>query len=434
MASKQEVINNEHLLHEILVRLPAKPLQKFKLVSKQWLSLISNPKFCLTHSRFQKRSVKPQALLLDVLYPKLPSDFKFVTLNPDTDHYQLPNFDFIDAPNVRIVQSCSGLLLCSTTTTMDGRDPDPNLRYFICNPVNKEFKHIALPQRQRIYHAYQDVDPDIGVDPSRQATFRDLDQWANLNLSFEPLVKATIEIGVNLAFDPLKSPHYKILTVWANLLIGKNPQSNICFAFPRYSIDIYSSETESWSLGKVTIASDHAIRFERAVYLNGALHWDCAASSEETMYIDIISESVKQMPMPKEPNSKFRYFGESGGHLHFVAATGHSFLNFRVFELKADYSSWLLKYDVDLDVEPFAVIPTDRPNFIITSYLMSCAVQSEEGNGDSLVLVILGNKAISYHLVDRTVQELPCSNRDNFFYRAGNRFYPSPYFETLYYI
>ncbi|OMP04786.1 hypothetical protein COLO4_09300 [Corchorus olitorius] len=431
MASKQEVVNNEYLLEEILVRLPTKPLLKFKLVSKQWLSLISNPKFCLSHSLLHKPSLKPQALLLDLVYPKLPSDFKFIHLNPNSTH-QLPNFDFIDVPNVRIVQSCSGLLLCSTTTTIDhGRNPDPNLSYFICNPINKEFKNISLPQRQRISHAYKDVGNDPPT-PIVTVTFTDLDQWNSLNLAFDPIVKSTMEIAVNLAFDPLISPHYKILSIWSDLLIIKDPQSTISFAFPRYSIDIYSSETDSWSLAKVMIASEHAIRFERAVYFNGALHWDCAACSDETMYIDIISESVKIMPMPSERNSKFRYFGESGGHLHFVAATGHIILNFRVFELQEDYSSWLLKYNLDLDVEPFAVVPTDIPNLIISSYLMSCAVQSEEGNGDSLVLVVLGNKAISYHLVDRTVKELPCSNRDNYTHRGGNRFYPCPYFETLY--
>ncbi|KAL6187593.1 hypothetical protein ACLB2K_038991 [Fragaria x ananassa] len=39
------------VMHEILSRLPVKPLCRFKLVSKPWLSLISNPKFIAMYSK-----------------------------------------------------------------------------------------------------------------------------------------------------------------------------------------------------------------------------------------------------------------------------------------------------------------------------------------------------------------------------------------------
>ncbi|KAL6139493.1 hypothetical protein ACLB2K_057797 [Fragaria x ananassa] len=46
----ETVANTEELLTEILVRVPARPLVRFKCVSKHWLSLISDPRFCRLHT------------------------------------------------------------------------------------------------------------------------------------------------------------------------------------------------------------------------------------------------------------------------------------------------------------------------------------------------------------------------------------------------
>ncbi|GMP36607.1 hypothetical protein CsSME_00008681 [Camellia sinensis var. sinensis] len=42
LTSAERVINNDDLLKQILIRLPAKPLFSFKRVSKRWLSFISD--------------------------------------------------------------------------------------------------------------------------------------------------------------------------------------------------------------------------------------------------------------------------------------------------------------------------------------------------------------------------------------------------------
>ncbi|XP_039049188.1 F-box protein At2g40925-like [Hibiscus syriacus] len=68
--SAEEIGNNHDLLTQLLLRLPTKSLLKFKCVSKQWLSLISDPQFCLSHTRHQHRDddrfLEPTALLLKV--------------------------------------------------------------------------------------------------------------------------------------------------------------------------------------------------------------------------------------------------------------------------------------------------------------------------------------------------------------------------------
>ncbi|XP_017976539.1 PREDICTED: F-box protein At5g07610 [Theobroma cacao] len=420
ITSAEKVANSEDLLQEILLRLPTKTLLRFKLVSKPWLSLISSTHFSLTHTRFlqNNRSLKPHAFFLDVLYKKLPSKFKFLRLNPNIK--RLPPFDFIDAPRIRIIQSCVGLLLCVS-------ESDYGLRYFICNPATKKFKVISVYEHEVIYNSYEYVANNLGLDPSESAKlFMDYDQRASVNLAFDPTIEVRRHAGVNLAFDPLISPHYKIFSIWQQLLFGKDPESTTCYIFPTYFIDIYSSETNSWSASKINFNSKHNINIDRAVFFNGAIHWDCADT--QSWYIDVNNECLKTMPMPGV-HSGFRYFGESGGHLHLVVAKGFSQLKFKIFEMETDYSNWYLKYNVHLEAETFTVVPRRQQNRM-RSYLLSCVVQSDEDEGDSILVVLPNGFAISYNLEDGIVKRLRCSNIDKDGHDGG-RFHAFPYFETL---
>ncbi|EOY10771.1 F-box family protein, putative [Theobroma cacao] len=75
-----------------------------------------------------------------------PTKFMLLPLNRDTK--QLPLLDFINAPDIKIMQSCNGLLLC--TSDYDHRS------YFICNPVIKKFKMVSFPRPPML--EYQLVD------------------------------------------------------------------------------------------------------------------------------------------------------------------------------------------------------------------------------------------------------------------------------------
>ncbi|KAK6117898.1 hypothetical protein DH2020_048360 [Rehmannia glutinosa] len=83
-SSAQIVASIDDLLKEILLRLPIKSLIRFKLVSKQWHYLISNPRF----------------------YSK----------------------------GIRIAHSCNGLLLCSSFQARDN-----NQTYYVYNPTTNKF-------------------------------------------------------------------------------------------------------------------------------------------------------------------------------------------------------------------------------------------------------------------------------------------------------
>ncbi|OMO55122.1 hypothetical protein COLO4_36187 [Corchorus olitorius] len=134
-----------------------------------------------------------------MVYTKLPSNFKFLHQNNDTN--RLPRFNFINVPFAQTVQSCSGLLLCVSKH-------EDVFNYFICNPVTKQLKMIHIPLREQFYPKYKDIANSLGVDPTKPALVMEYNQVAIVNLAFDPIIKRSFHQSVNLAFDALKSPHY----------------------------------------------------------------------------------------------------------------------------------------------------------------------------------------------------------------------------------
>ncbi|XVF30675.1 hypothetical protein REPUB_Repub16aG0078800 [Reevesia pubescens] len=241
ITSAEAIGNNPYLLTEILLKLPTKPLLKFKCVSKQWLSLISDPHFCLSHTRHHQSNgfLTPTDLLLKWFYT-LPSEFDVVPIKHDS---RVPFFDYMNyAPNINVLQSCYGLFLCESVVDSP---KDVISRYFICNPTTKKFKELSFPK-----------------NPFQGSTFY-----------------------ISLAFDPLKSPHYKIVCVRK---VSDKPS--------KYQLDIYSSETDSWSLSRISFDVKDSIKFEDAVFCNGKIHWSC--HWEHSLYFDVENESLETLPMP----------------------------------------------------------------------------------------------------------------------------------------
>ncbi|CAK7341643.1 unnamed protein product [Dovyalis caffra] len=286
ISSSGETIGTNHdLLIEILLRLPAKSLLKFNSVSKQWLSLISDPKFRFSHARHQRiRNPTPNSLMLNNYYPPTP-EFQLVPLKHDT---KIPFLDYLNVPRVKIEQSCNGLFICSST--------------YLVNPKNKEWE--------------------------RYITDTSFDYFADYCTS----VVDDDDSGYSLVFDPLKSPFYKVICMReVNSEMGK------------FELDVYSSETESWGLLRIPFRKPNGMHLRAGVFCNGAVHW--YSHDETTLYFDVDSESLKTMRMPPVVRrdkrvQKVMYFGESLGHLHMVMSDDHSALEFDVLEMASDYSRW----------------------------------------------------------------------------------------------
>ncbi|GER29579.1 F-box family protein [Striga asiatica] len=83
------------------------------------------------------------------------------------------------------------------------------------------------------------------------------------------------------------------------------------------------------------------------------------------------------------------YFGESCGHLHYIYVR----LQFKVYEMRRDYSEWFVKYEVNL-------FPLLKEAFSIL-----CVVRGEKEEGSFLVVQIPG-KAVRYNIVCGTFDVL----------------------------
>lgn len=147
---------NDDVLVEILLRLPAKSLTRFKLVCKHWLSLISNHQFCHLHTL---RHPNQPSLILRT------HTSQYFYFNPFVNDHKLIPYSF-SIPNPKVLNSCNGLLLLQSSRPEE---------YYVYNSTTKQSRKISLT---------------------------DSDEYTNV-------------MGLTLAFDPSKSPHYKIACVRA---------------------------------------------------------------------------------------------------------------------------------------------------------------------------------------------------------------------------
>ncbi|KAL2550059.1 F-box protein [Forsythia ovata] len=353
----QVVASNDDLLIEILLRLPIKSLIRFKLVSKHWHSLITDPKFC------HLRNPKPNPALGLFLLPRL-------------NYYVIPCFEYVpfsvqeptnpsllklkftkDPHGISIVQSCNGLLLCSSFQAHE-----PNRRYYVYNPTTKHF-----------------------------TTFPKTDQETGIRKKIR---------GMYLAFDPAKSPHYKVVCV-RHVELDQGEYE--------YQIEVYSSETGPWIVSSQHFTAE--VNFEEGVYWSGSIHW-ISYEKVESLYFNVDEKRLETTPLPPfldgwMGRSNY-YFGESCDHLNFIQTFG-SQCQFNVYEMKRDYSEWFVKYEVDLSplVTTFSGMISSYLNPMDWYFSRSilCLIRGEKEKDSFLVLQIPG-KVIRYNLVCKTFETL----------------------------
>nr|XP_027122032.1 putative F-box protein At1g47790 [Coffea arabica] len=131
----------QELIIDVLLRLPAKSVGKFRCISKSWRSLLSDPVFIKAHLDLHLHH--PQKFILSSSPPTKKSTLSTLSFNPtgsfDNDgvskKLRLLENKLIGAT---IVGSCNGLVLVSK---FKRRSPDT--KYYLMNPTTMEL--VGIP-------------------------------------------------------------------------------------------------------------------------------------------------------------------------------------------------------------------------------------------------------------------------------------------------
>lgn len=371
--SSQEIVlgEDEDLLTLILLRVPYKQLLYFKSVSKQWRSLITAPHF----TRLLRDSIPPiraSGLFIQCpVYSSTSSPDKVYFVSLDNSNTQSPfrtrafAHDPFNPEKIRVLQSCNGLLLCSTALNR----PNELRKYYVCNPSTNHLEtHYEHPGGRG--------------------------QWVHY---------------VGLAFDPSKSIHYKLIAF--EFTSGSPCAGNF---------HMYSSETGTWKTSFESFNLPPKVDFSGGVYWNGCIHWLSELNSElepestvsDCLCFNVDEERLETFPRPptgarKTLRRRF-YFGESEGHLHFIEAC--PFANsLSAYEMKSDYSGWFLKYQIDLDPisKVFGEMTKYQSIFNDTNYYAVAVlslIRRENFREDPFLVLEIPGKIIRYSLVSRSVK------------------------------
>ncbi|CAN6339855.1 unnamed protein product [Urochloa humidicola] len=275
----------DDLLVEILSRLPAKSLCRFKLVSRSWRTLIADP-----HHR-RRFAQTLSGIFFSRQCDRTP--WGFTPLTTPTPHAlgdgALANsaapISFLPSTckGIELLDSCNGLLLlrCSEIEGSHGEaalsspDPPPPAFYVVCNPATEEW--VALPQ------------------PSLEPGYDDFsEKWEVIRTYYAALV-----------FDPSVSSHYHVLQIL---------EEQFQTVFVVEAVEIYSSETGSWVLRESGWERLTAIHGHN-IYFNGFQHFITLYGQSVAM-VDAKGQVWREIKFPCSEYTGF--LGHSQGCLLYV--------------------------------------------------------------------------------------------------------------------
>lgn len=356
LSSSNVVSSNDDLLIEILLRLPVLSVLLFKSVSKQWLSLITDAS--ITFRRCQIPNLGPPSGLFIRNHQSF-SEYDFVSLNSKLPSRRYPHkysfsSRFGSGTRFQILQSCNGLLLCSTGVKCD--------KCYVYNPSTDLFK--MLPSR----HV-------LGL--------------GNAGLS-----------KIKIAFDPRRSTYYKLVSAD---FIRDDDDANESGMSAR--IQTYSSETGVWSVCDSRFPIQSFFGFDNGICWNNAIHW--LYGGKLHFKLDFADQPVL---------TNLQTCGLLDGKAHFDSklceSRGCLLLVYRefpdslldVYEMRNESSGWLLKYTVNLD-DTMMRFPK---RWSVSSGV--CCIVLEDREEDSFMVINISGEVRQYKFMCKTQRKL-CSLR-----------------------
>uniref|UniRef100_A0ACD5X698 Uncharacterized protein n=1 Tax=Avena sativa TaxID=4498 RepID=A0ACD5X698_AVESA len=311
----------DDLILEVLSRLPARSVCRFKCVSTPWRDLIADP---------VNRKKLPQTLagfLYTTCGRSSPWDishhFASVSGGAAPVDTSLPFLQPNKYKYIAHVDTCNGLLLCACFSKETPAADNDEFRYVVCNPATERW--IELP-------------------PIPQA-------WAT-----------RIHSATRLAFDPKMSSHFHVLE------FGQDVGSYVTGA------DIFSSQTGAWirrDSGLVEkIAVFHGIRsvfFGGLLHLVGRLNLNPISTDEGSalLVVDMEGKAWKTIRLPNGFSNCA--IGLSQGCLYYASTTrahvrnnNNKKTNVRATEITLwclenyDSKEWVLKHSASID-EPLGI-------------------------------------------------------------------------------
>lgn len=363
------IANNQDLLTEILLRLPIKSLLIFKSVSKHWLSLITNPNFSLRRTPYPNPASGLFLQTPNIVRRMHNPEYDFISLNQNTSNPSKSPFktlNFVhDRYGIQILQSCNGLLLCSS---FDAR-VQKRVKYYVYNPTTKQYT--TLPQLKA--HS------------------------GNIGMIF----------GVNLAFDHSMSPHYKVIC------IRRLNFAQYDIDYLHCQIEIYSSEAGPWRHSGSSFSVAYDTGFHQGVHWKSSIHW-LSASNNSLYCYHIDEERASEMPLPHIPNvgeRMFEYFGETEGRLHLIETYKNTGTTLYVYEMDRDYRGWIAKFCVDLGEVSIAFPDMFQGDLELTQLLNSYVfhityVVQGENDEDSYMVLRIPKKVIQYYFKNKAAKKL----------------------------
>ncbi|XP_059650311.1 F-box/kelch-repeat protein At3g06240-like [Cornus florida] len=234
----------DELMIDILSRLPAKSLCRFKCVAKSWFALISSPHFAKTHLN-RSNNNKCERLILFSGCSLYSVDCTEASYNDCVTATEI-DFPKIEDPHYfkEILASCNGLLLvCEEEDTK-----------FLLNPSTRESKKVP--------------DYDFGVDPST---------WSCM-----------YGLGYDSSMDD-----YKVVAVF----YYEDEESYCIDTF----VVVHSLKTSSWTRIQDFPYDISLAMPSSGVFVNGSIHWLTHRSSDHSLVIaafDVAEETFRDVLPP----------------------------------------------------------------------------------------------------------------------------------------